>query len=164
MKVCNKCGKEKELEQFNFVWPAKQDGRRRPDCRECMCSKARADYKANPKAQKERMRVVGTRSRKVSKDFVQDYLKNHPCVDCGESDPIVLDFDHVRGEKLSDVSRLANLGSRLWKIIKEIEKCEVRCANCHRRITHKRRGADVQQPACLPSKQNESVQIRCSAP
>jgi hypothetical protein len=164
MKVCSKCGIEKEQEEFRLVWPAKQDGRLRPDCKECMCISARAAYHADPTAQKERMKLIGEAARKASKEFIQDYLKSHPCVDCGESDSIVLDFDHVRGEKEYDVSRLVNQGARLWKIIKEIEKCEVRCANCHRRITHKRRGADVQQPACLPSKENESVQIRCSAP
>jgi hypothetical protein len=110
------------------------------------------------------MKAVGKKATKITKDFISEYFKTHPCVDCGESDPIVLDFDHVRGEKLYDVSRAVNQGYRLWKVIQEIEKCEVRCANCHRRITHKRREADVQQLACLPSTQNVGMQIPCLAP
>ncbi len=54
------------------------------------------------------------------------------CADCGEHDPIVLEFDHVRGEKLLTIADARS--SRSWaSIMEEIEKCEVVCANCHRR-------------------------------
>ena len=62
-----------------------------------------------------------------------DYLKKHPCVDCGEKNPIVLEFDHLR-DKLIEVSRLVQYTS-INKVQSEIEKCEIRCANCHRRKT-----------------------------
>lgn len=67
-----------------------------------------------------------------------NYLEQHPCVDCGESDPVVLEFDHVRGEKSYNVT---TLGWRLcsWNsLMREIDKCDVRCANCHRRKTAER--------------------------
>jgi len=73
---------------------------------------------------------------------VWDYKSTHPCVDCGESDPIVLDFDHVRDQKVAAVGRLVGSGAKLQRIVDEIAKCEVRCANCHRRVTHFRRLAD----------------------
>ena len=66
-----------------------------------------------------------------------DYFKEHPCSDCGETDPVVLEFDHLRdkafsiGQKLTQTTRKA--------IVAEIEKCEVVCANCHRRRTAQRR-------------------------
>jgi len=69
-------------------------------------------------------------------------LLSHPCVDCGEPDPIVLDFDHVRGEKFLGIAELIVRGFAMKVIIAEMKKCEVRCANCHRRITHKRREAE----------------------
>ncbi len=63
------------------------------------------------------------------------YYKTHPCVSCGERDPLVLEFDHTdASEKMIEVSKLVNQWS-LEKIQKEVEKCVVRCANCHRRKT-----------------------------
>lgn len=59
------------------------------------------------------------------------------CADCGNKNPIVLDFDHL-GNKKYNVSRMVHDGMS-WKAIKkEIEKCEVVCANCHRIRTHNR--------------------------
>jgi hypothetical protein len=68
--------------------------------------------------------------------YVFQYLKNHPCVDCGESDPIVLEFDHQHSKE-RNVSDLLRGSYSLKKVILEIDKCEVRCANCHRRKTAK---------------------------
>jgi hypothetical protein len=76
-------------------------------------------------------------SRIKKKRFIKNFLKKHPCVDCGNNDFRVLDFDHVKGIKLDCVSRLVNIhGRSLVTIIKEIGKCEVRCANCHRIKTY----------------------------
>lgn len=76
---------------------------------------------------------------KASKEYVDQYLKEHPCVDCSEADPIVLEFDHVIGEKKMNLSDMILQGYGLGTIKDEISKCEIRCANCHRKITHKRR-------------------------
>jgi hypothetical protein len=62
----------------------------------------------------------------------------HPCVDCGEPDIQVLDFDHVRGIKLSSIARMLSQRRPVASILDEMEKCEVRCANCHRRATARR--------------------------
>ena len=67
------------------------------------------------------------------------YLDVHPCVDCGERDPLVLDFDH-RSDKIAEVSVLVGRGADWTTIAEEIAKCEVRCANCHRRRTAERAG------------------------
>lgn len=70
--------------------------------------------------------------------FISDVLSNARCADCGTCDLLILEFDHV-GLKTANVTTLARRGCRLEVLKKEIEQCEVRCANCHRRRT--RRGA-----------------------
>ena len=69
--------------------------------------------------------------------YVRSLLVHGGCVDCGERDPLVLDFDHV-GYKTSNVSRLVTRGSSLSRLQAEIGQCEIRCANCHRRQTAER--------------------------
>lgn len=66
--------------------------------------------------------------------FLVDYLRDTPCVDCGERDPVVLDFDHV-GVKRFGVVQLAGRECSIANLEAEMAQCEVRCANCHRRRT-----------------------------
>jgi hypothetical protein len=55
-----------------------------------------------------------------------------------ESDPLVLEFDHLRDKEFSIGSGIRD---RPWKnVLAEMEKCEVVCANCHRRRTNRRGG------------------------
>jgi hypothetical protein len=63
-----------------------------------------------------------------------DALAASGCVDCGEADVCVLDFDHV-GEKTATVTHLVRREVGLQRLRDEIARCEVRCANCHRRRT-----------------------------
>lgn len=86
---------------------------------------------------------VQRRRRALADQTVQQlivYFATHPCVDCGERDPVVLDFDHVRGEKRFDLGNRISAGYSWEGLLNEIEKCEVRCANCHRRKTAKQLG------------------------
>lgn len=66
-----------------------------------------------------------------------EFLSEKQCVDCGEKDPIVLDFDHVDPKnRFKNVARMLS-GHYSWKsVLEEIEKCEIRCANCHRRKSY----------------------------
>lgn len=69
--------------------------------------------------------------------YLLTYLSNHGCVDCGETDPVVLDFDHVTGSKITELSKMAHDVKPMSVIQAEIEKCQVRCSNCHRKKTAK---------------------------
>jgi hypothetical protein len=63
----------------------------------------------------------------------------HPCADCGETDPVVLEFDHL-GDKRFTIG--VAIRDRNWQsVLEEMAKCEVVCANCHRRRTATRRGS-----------------------
>ena len=65
-------------------------------------------------------------------------LKSAPCLDCDKTfDPIQMDFDHVRGTKIDNISNLVHHSSRK-QLLEEIAKCELVCASCHRIRTHGR--------------------------
>jgi hypothetical protein len=71
-------------------------------------------------------------------EYLLDFFGERRCVDCGEEDPLVLQFDHL-GDKTFNIG--ARLRDRPWKaILDEIAKCDVVCANCHRRRTVLRGG------------------------
>jgi hypothetical protein len=74
---------------------------------------------------------------KVRKSLLE-YLSDKYCADCKENDPVVLDFDHRDPKtKFKSVSRML-AGHYSWaSVLAEIGKCDVRCANCHRRKTYK---------------------------
>lgn len=77
--------------------------------------------------------------RKTLVDFIWEYKKQHACVDCGIADPRVLQFDHLR-DKLYNIADMPRLRVTLQKIIDEIAKCVIRCANCHQIKTFERAG------------------------
>ena len=100
----------------------------------------RAHYLANKPDYVARARAHDAVSLPQVKAWVLSYLRGHPCIDCGETDPVVLEFDHREGaEKAFNVSDAVRSKVALKTVQAEVAKCDVRCANCHRRITHKRR-------------------------
>lgn len=69
--------------------------------------------------------------------MIEKYKMSHPCLDCGEADPIVLEFDHRdRSQKRFAISTYACNSKSNETLLLEISKCDIRCANCHRRKTH----------------------------
>ena len=101
----------------------------------------RSHYKRNTAYYVRKARRRNKAYREEIHKKVFEYLSCHPCVDCGESDSVVLEFDHIESEKKrAEVSRMIS-DFRSWKLIlEEIAKCEVRCANCHRRKSAKEQG------------------------
>jgi len=99
----------------------------------------RAYHRAYYQKRKERLTrktsrwTVGRRGENQA--VILAFLLGHPCVDCGEPDPVVLEFDHVSGQKRGAVCTLARNGCSRETLLEEIGKCLVRCANCHRRRT-----------------------------
>ena len=76
---------------------------------------------------------VRRRTRATARELVAE-LKSRPCPDCGgHFPPVVMDFDHVKGNKRGIISRMTSAPMSGAKLLEEIAKCEVVCANCHRR-------------------------------
>lgn len=137
-KVCIKCLQEKPLEEFPLK--SKLRGTRQTVCKHCMAERSNAWYYANRDTHIKNVRMNTIQYRNEASQYAWDYLSTHPCIDCGETDPVVLEFDHVRGDKVDAISMMIGRGFPLERIKQEIEKCEVRCSNCHRRKTARDRG------------------------
>ena len=133
--LCLECEDEKDVNDFNFR--NRQKGTRANRCRECARKLSKERYRKSPEKWIEKAKRRNVRVRRENRIKLIRYLQQHPCIDCGESDVVVLDFDHVRGKKRHDVTRMAALCYSWEVILKEITKCEIRCANCHRRRTAK---------------------------
>jgi hypothetical protein len=114
-------------------------GRRNTRCRSCVAAASREHYRRNRESYLERNRKP-QRSAGPKRSFRLEYLSTHPCVDCGETDPVLLDFDHRDGEiKVDDVARL--IRDRRWEAAaEEIAKCDVHCVRRHRRKTARQFG------------------------
>tara|TARA_R110000772_G_scaffold23688_1_gene63190 strand:+ start:123 stop:527 length:405 start_codon:yes stop_codon:yes gene_type:complete len=131
MKECPKCKTNKSLDNFANN-KSRKDGLQRT-CRECVKVKDKEWFQNN--------RQKYYNNNKIYYDYRNDFINRYKsifgkCVDCGNEDPRVLDFDHLK-EKTMNVSEMKR--HSLGKIKEEIRKCEVRCSNCHRIKTHERR-------------------------
>lgn len=136
MKQCSRCKETKPV--VDFAWRRRDRGQRDTYCRPC-----RAKYKQEHYARNKERYIASAarRNRRVAEErwlFLIEYFATHPCFDCGESDPMVLEFDHL-GEKSFGIS--GGLRYRRWEeVLAEMAKCDVVCANCHRRRTAHRGG------------------------
>lgn len=137
-KTCATCAKEKPLTDFPRE---KQRGtwyyRRR--CKACTSTWQTNYIKSRPEA----YALVGARAterKRMLMRLIREYLLAHPCVDCGDENPIILQFDHVRDKKVAGIGEMVRRGLSWSKISDEIKKCDVRCANCHTKRTAISRG------------------------
>lgn len=140
VKKCNTCGKEQSLSEFY----TRDSGQLITPCKGCQKVR-RAKYwrenkdtiterrNSNPKVKDARDKNNKRHNKKI-RSWILTYLSSHPCVHCGETDPVVLEFDHL-DPKTKDfgVSRATSIK----KLENEVKKCQVLCANCHRRKTAK---------------------------
>lgn len=135
MKYCTSCNQNKDLTEFNKN-KAKFDGLQ-TKCKLCDRNRARKLYNNDPECANK---AIARKAIRI-KDNKQKLLKiliNSSCVICLEKDIVVLDFDHLdRSIKIDNVSNMVCQGLSWLKIEEEIKKCQILCANCHRRKTAK---------------------------
>ncbi|MEO5635400.1 MAG: hypothetical protein ABIS26_01890 [Candidatus Paceibacterota bacterium] len=136
MKECTRCLEKKAIEEFNFKNKAKNT--RQSQCKKCTRFLIKNHYNNNRQYYLDKTKKRNILLRKMINSYLLKYLVSHPCIDCGEKDPAVLEFDH-KGEmpKFRAISQLVRLQYPIEVIQLEIDKCEIRCANCHRRKTAK---------------------------
>lgn len=138
-KICNKCHELKTITEF--VFRDKKNNVLKNNCKICDKNARKEYYKNNKERIIESILTTNREIKIRNQQFVWDYLKEHPCIDCGQTNPVVLDFDHRDGvNKTSEISVMVEKAWSITKIIDEIEKCDVRCANCHRIRTAKQFG------------------------
>jgi hypothetical protein len=137
-KWCYDCRRFKPIDAFAFA--NKSRGTRQGRCRACHAKYRRQHYLRNRNTYIKQEVARIRRYREENCPLIRGYLRAHPCVDCGESDIIVLDFDH-RNPRLKEHNVIVLAMHKPWKrVLLEIEKCDVRCANCHRKRTAQQYG------------------------
>lgn len=140
MKICTVCKSElpATAEFFNKDRHRK-DGLQNA-CRECNRESSKRHYLHNKEHVSRMIRERSLRIKAENQLLMCEYLSAHPCVDCGVNDIIALDFDHQR-DKIYNVASMVGEGYSWSTILAEIEKCEVVCANCHRRRTARQKNS-----------------------
>lgn len=136
-KICSKCKIKKKLKDFYFRKSGKRSGTCYEKCKECMKTRGRSYYHINH----DRQLKLAILRRNKTKDQMRKFLiiiKDEPCADCKQKYPsYVMDFDHRHGKKKEhNIARMIIGGWSKTKIEKEIKKCDIVCANCHRIRTY----------------------------
>lgn len=126
MKLCPRC--EVLQPEAAFHWKRKADGVRHSHCSACVNVKNRLAWSDQDRHGKKRRQV----SKIAQNTAIIHAAKNRPCMDCGiQYPPYVMDLDHRDpGQKLFTVAQIRAGSSE--KLLAEIAKCDVVCANCHR--------------------------------
>ena len=128
MKTCSKCNQTKSESEFNKKKKS-LDGLN-CQCRQCENQSGRNHYNKNKKY------YIDKAANQVQKmiDWFENYKSKCQCEICGESHPSTFDFHHIDSSQKDDcISILVRRGS-MKRLQKELPKCKVFCANCHRKF------------------------------
>lgn len=136
-KICNVCKNEFDHTQF-YKLKRKLVGGYSSTHLDPLCKKCRnkRSYSKHP----EKSKAKATEKCEELRQFIMG-MKDKPCSDCGNKyPPEVMDFDHRPGEeKLGNISSLQHFKMKKEILEKEIAKCDLVCANCHRMRTSSRK-------------------------
>jgi hypothetical protein len=143
MPTCSGCGAEKDEDDFQFRNVALAIRKRR--CRDCCSSYGKDWYGRN--AASHKVNVVANNKRYVQRNYRLVREARLRCSRCGESDPACLDLHH-RDPRTKDrtLARAVQLKWSPAKLRAEIEKCDVLCANCHRKLHARERSQRESDP------------------
>jgi len=148
MRRCPRCGEVKSLDEFaTRRSPGRDVEKVQAYCRPCYTLYWREYYHKNKPGHQRRAKRRGDAIRALVRA-----AKDRPCADCGQRFPFyVMEFDHREGEvkcfNIGDANDRRRVGKS--RLLAELAKCDVVCANCHRERTHRRKQRTTRQ-ACLP--------------
>lgn len=105
-----------------------------------MPNKDKVINRATWKRWREKNRITDNKriyKRKTEiKIWFKEFRKNLQCSKCPENHPACIDFHHKEGKEKKDleIARMVQCGYSKERILKEIEKCDILCSNCHRKL------------------------------
>lgn len=135
--ICCDC--KLDLSETDFHLHARNKTGRNSFCKKCQSAYGKAWYARNKKMHKQATYLRKLRAKKENFKKLKEFFISKKCSDCGHQDMRVLEFDHLDPTtKTKHVSTLMGDGSSWAKILVEIEKCDIVCANCHRIRTQDR--------------------------
>jgi len=120
MKLCRYCNKYYPESEFGVALTTKKKIYRRHKCKSC--------YRATKQKLKEKYQK-----------WLMDYKKKHNCSKCSIRDYRVLEFHHLRDKKFNIALCFHHAHYGFERLKREVEKCIVICANCHRILHHEER-------------------------
>jgi len=126
-KRCPRCKKTLSVDKF-------AQNRRRKDGLQSRCKKCDCEYKAEKyQENKELFKSRAKKRRRENRQWFITYKQSLKCSKCGDERWYVLDFHHRKNSKKNlNICEMVNRVYSKEKIVEEIEKCDVLCANCHR--------------------------------
>ncbi len=97
--------------------------------------KKRLEYRKNwySKNKESEIKHVARRKKEI-KSWFRNYKDSLGCTICKENHPATIDFHHQRDDKEMEVAKMVSEGYSIKRILHEIKKCKVLCANCHRKL------------------------------
>lgn len=126
-KTCTKCGIQKDNSEFRTR--NKEKGTVSAWCRICFSEYEKIKYESQTEDKKVKRKISRSKTLFKKRKIIWDYLLKHPCVDCGLLNPILCEFDHKDpAAKIAEILPSLSIDN----LMKEIDKCDVRCVACHR--------------------------------
>jgi hypothetical protein len=123
--ICPLCKEPRQLE--DFAWRNKSKGIRARECKICHNTFRKRCYDKNRVSEIARS---SARKRDLA-NWILQLKSSMSCSKCPENHPATLQFHHCSGDKELNISAAYSRGWSKDRILREIAKCEVLCANCH---------------------------------
>lgn len=135
------CPKGHAYDETNTYWQVRKNGHKTPSCRACQ----RVRYQGNRAYHTIYMRKwraenrdhahqTWSELRKSKKAWLDAYKRKQSCAKCGESDVVCLDFHHRDPNEKHFNIAVAIARASIERLQNEVAKCDILCANCHRKL------------------------------